>query len=1045
MYSRGRPNPWNTTGLFGKAQRYLDNLLSAMPTCPNILATGTCNVQGCRDQHDVRKCSCGIFVRIADYEAHVSGRRHRQILNDLEQQQQRNDGDEGTSTRCYACRLEFASREEFSAHQRTRTHRDAVAKLSTNEGGFAPVTGQPAAPGYLLCNVCQNLVHVDVWISHTTRHISYQRRVEVEAAFAEAEKDKHGLVVSYKKGINFGIMDLAEALREDMRRIADVKVQNTGSATIGLHSVKLSSSSRGDHYGERFSASVMGKSRRISPGASKTVAVTFHPSYEGQHEDTLELVFHHLQLQEQFVITRRIQAIVGSEELHERLKAKGPYVRPKFSPYEQPRKIVRVHRPPTWSYTKWAVKLPEFKAPGDLVNAAFGPKPSATVRPFIPPFNIDNYGRFWQALLWIEEEKMRRDLDLYSMKGVNLDPERNGYRLKVAGLAEGRPSVIVGDMILVRHAGDETGVWYEGCVHELTGISVFVRFNAKFKGFKGTKVDVKFVLNRLPDRRMHQAVVSPFNPPRLLFPTPGMTAGLRCPTSRDTGGISLVDRNLAQNEEQLQAIAAITLRPPGSVPFIVFGPPGTGKTVTIVEAIRQLITLNPEAKVLACAPSNSAADLLAVKLTSTLNPRELFRLNAYARPFNKLMSGLQDFSLYNDNGIFAIPELKTLTSYRVIVSTCISAGVPHALGVNRGHFTHIFVDEAGQATEPMSMIGIKTYADEKTNVILAGDDKQLNPITHSPLARGLGLGRSYLERLMKLPMYDEHEGRGVTVMKLIKHFRSHPDILYFPNQQFYKGELQPCADPIVTHSLARYEGLVKQGFPMIFHGIVGKDQREESSPSFFNVDEVALVIKYAMDLVENRKLRVDAEKDIGIIAPYHAQCQKILAALPRKLRGVKVGSVEEFQGQERRVIIISTVRSSTNFVGYDVQRTLGFVANPRRFNVAVTRAKSLLIVVGNPDTLSLDPMWRTWLNYVHQKGGCRGKEITWQPEEPVQDGGYDEKVREKAQAEIQEIMERIRSKIMSSDSWALWEDEDSGSDDEEDPTIAVEIRVREAY
>ena len=93
-------------------------------------------------------------------------------------------------------------------------------------------------------------------------------------------------------------------------------------------------------------------------------------------------------------------------------------------------------------------------------------------------------------------------------------------------------------------------------------------------------------------------------------------------------------------------------------------------------------------------------------------------------------------------------------------------------------------------------------------------------------------------------------------MKLVKHFRSHPDLLYFPNTQFYAGELQPFADPAVTHSLLRFEGLVKKNFPIIFHGIVGKDQREASSPSFFNADEVTVVIKYALDLVRNKKLRV---------------------------------------------------------------------------------------------------------------------------------------------------------------------------------------------
>lgn len=164
------------------------------------------------------------------------------------------------------------------------------------------------------------------------------------------------------------------------------------------------------------------------------------------------------------------------------------------------------------------------------------------------------------------------------------------------------------------------------------------------------------------------------------------------------------------------------------------------------------------------------------------------------------------------------------------------------------------------------------------------------------------------------------------ITKLVKHFRSHPEILAFPNRHFYDGELQPCADPAVTHSLLRYEKLPNKNFPVVFHGIVGKDQREASSPSFFNIDEVTIVKEYLMSLLEDRKLRLSrypdlllqtvikraglflASKDIGIIAPYHAQCQKILSVLPQKFKDVKVGSVEEFQGQVRSVATISDTR-----------------------------------------------------------------------------------------------------------------------------------------
>ena len=94
------------------------------------------------------------------------------------------------------------------------------------------------------------------------------------------------------------------------------------------------------------------------------------------------------------------------------------------------------------------------------------------------------------------------------------------------------------------------------------------------------------------------------------------------------------------------------------------------------------------------------------------------------------------------------------------------------------------------------------------------------------------------------------------MMKLVKNFRSHPDILAYPNRLFYRGELQPHGDPVITHSLLAYEGLPRRGFPVVFHGVVGRDQREAASPSFFNIDEVSLAKKYALDILENRKLRI---------------------------------------------------------------------------------------------------------------------------------------------------------------------------------------------
>ena len=152
-------------------------------------------------------------------------------------------------------------------------------------------------------------------------------------------------------------------------------------------------------------------------------------------------------------------------------------------------------------------------------------------------------------------------------------------------------------------------------------------------------------------------------------------------------------------------------------------------------------------------------------------------------------------------------------------------------------------------------------------------------------------------------------------MKLVKNFRSHADILEFSNNNFYNRELQPCGDPVLTHSLLRSD-LVRKNFPVLFHGIIGRDEREASSPSFFNIDEASRVKKYCLELMDDRRLRLSKmiriililqvlrllmpePEHIGVITPYHAQRCKIGAILTGKLHGIKVGSVEEFQGQVR--------------------------------------------------------------------------------------------------------------------------------------------------
>ena len=129
------------------------------------------------------------------------------------------------------------------------------------------------------------------------------------------------------------------------------------------------------------------------------------------------------------------------------------------------------------------------------------------------------------------------------------------------------------------------------------------------------------------------------------------------------------------------------------------------------------------------------------------------------------------------------------------------------------------------------------------------------------------------------------------MVKLVKNFRSHKDILHFPNEKFYRGDLESCGDPTVINRFLKSEYLPSKDFPVVFHAVSGKDECEASSPSFLSIDEVIQVKNYVQKLKRDRKFIT------GIIAPYHAQCLKLRKALRDVARDIKIGSVEEFQGQ----------------------------------------------------------------------------------------------------------------------------------------------------
>uniref|UniRef100_A0A8C4I7I6 RNA helicase n=1 Tax=Dicentrarchus labrax TaxID=13489 RepID=A0A8C4I7I6_DICLA len=598
---------------------------------------------------------------------------------------------------------------------------------------------------------------------------------------------------------------------------------------------------------------------------------------------------------------------------------------------------------------------------------------------------MKTYSQQFHLLLHLEEIQMEVDIRKYDLHDQTMTQDQRNKKLltlRVPGVAENRPSVLRGDCLRVSKSEDKVQpiTVYTGYVHRVELDSVKLGFSKRLLQMfiSNMKFNVEFTINRYPLKMKHRAVdlAAKHQLEEVLFPSGAAAANLVMPKFRS---------GLENNPQQQAAVQRIIAGSSKPAPHLVFGPPGTGKTITLVEAMNQVSRADPSAHILACAPSNSACDLLCERLMVHMERHQVYRLYASSRDPNTVPKDLLKHCNWDQSQeAFVFPDKGNLMKYTIVVTTMITAGRLVSIGIPVGHFTHVFLDEGGQAVEPECVIPIAGLLSAgEGQLVLAGDPKQLGPILRSPLALDHGLGLSLLERLMmKNPLYQKSTDSGHFdtrfVTKLLRNYRSHAAILKIPNELFYENELQVFADQWDREAYCNWEYLPKKGFPLIFHGVLGKDEREANSPSFFNVSEIEVLVDYLTKLMETqgkKGLPKLSAKDIGIIAPYRKQVTILFAIILYFGWFVsfnQVGSVEEFQGQERKIIMISTVRSSINYVKMDEDFNIGFLSNKKRFNVAVTRARSLLIVVGNPVILNKDSTWKTFISYCVEENGYTG-------------------------------------------------------------------------
>ena len=480
----------------------------------------------------------------------------------------------------------------------------------------------------------------------------------------------------------------------------------------------------------------------------------------------------------------------------------------------------------------------------------------------------------------------------------------------------------------------------QGLIHRVEADELLLEFNDQFyqMHMDSNVYEICFVFNGTNFRKLHEAILSAEAlQENFLFPHEYQSKR-RITTNNFLPISPLLD------EEQQNAIRVI-LGCRGGAPYVIYGPPGTGKTKTLVEVILQLYTNRCDSHILVCADSNCAADHILEKILSTcpsVREEDIYRLNATHRPLQRMNASLLRFCTYS-GGFFTCASRAALRMYKIIVTTYTSASyLYHAERVNPGHFSHIILDDASQVSEPETMIPISRLIEKNTVIVLCGDPKQLGPDIYSKQAEAYGLGRSFLERLLDFEVYRSGDPNYVTM--LLNNYRSHPAIVNVPSRLFYSGALRPYREDSNTCFLPWADMLPNRNFPFMFCGIQGFDEREKGSPSWFNRIEASKVVELVQRLIR----RNVPEQDIGIITPFPQQVLKIRKALMSlRMRDIEIGGVQQYLGQEKEVIILSTVRSTANHEEYDRTFRMGYLSNPKRLNFSLNRARPLLIIVGN--------------------------------------------------------------------------------------------------
>ena len=722
----------------------------------------------------------------------------------------------------------------------------------------------------------------------------------------------------------------------------------------------------------------------------------------------------------------------------------------------------------------------------------------------------NNYGAYLNINMHCElhaQKNELRDYTLYAVPFLVQNPAQSLYSFTIPGLRESTPQVDLGDIVLVRpwacvpHEGlaELAKEWYA------TGGPKGARLAPGFSGWEyravvwGLQRSIEQVVLRLDGfppgftrfcnltfivqdqkcspmysaiarvARLLQEEATPTHWLQgMLFPAENHGT-LQKILSKGSFDLPWYDKQL--NFEQRKAVDAIIKKQYGAVPFIISGPPGTGKTKTLVEAALQLLrsaaSANERCHLLICVPSDSAADTIATRLQSHLNRTELFRLNGWTRSFAEVPQSLMLHS-YSENDLFAIHPFATMMNFKVVVTTCrdaemlvqarltnvdlavlttqlsVIASTASAQPL-RLHWSALLLDEAAQATEaevliPLTVVqpGTQAYAGFHSlpQFIMAGDEHQLGPRLSSRVQHGLEC--TLFQRLFERNMYANHPlsrqkgSKPLTAsmlplirppfVNLVRNYRSVPAILTVPSKLFYHDTLIPEVT-MVSEAVAswhRWNGELQ--WPVLFVQNDSPDSLESltagngtGAGALSNPGEAVLAQELVKSLLSGQTqqstLPALMPHEITIISPFRAQVNFLRVAFRAAgLRRVNIGPLEAFQGLESKIVVICTTRTRLDerdperFVRDDQAQGIGLIGHAKKFNVALTRAKEGLIVIGDPRCLTCteDEAWAAFIAFCERNDCIDGGKLWTSVSSDVPPGRMEKALRYAANAKTRE-------------------------------------------